>query len=176
MASKLTGNQFWKLRTKVGRDKLFADPELLMEEACLYFDWCDRNPMHRVELVKHQGEANQVNVPLGRAYTMDGLTLYLGVTGSYFRTAMGNLRTKIEAGRATGQEVELLATMERIQQTCRDQNVAGAAVGIFKEGLVARIHGIADKIENHNTGDAVIRVSVRDQATADHMSELDDLL
>lgn len=170
------GNQFWKLRTKIGRDKLFADPEVLMEEACLYFDWCDRNPMHRVELVKYEGSATEAKVPLGRAYTMDGLTLYLGVSCGYFRAAKANLRTKIEANRATEQEVELLAAMEQIEQTCRDQNVAGAAVGIFKEGLIARIHGIADKVENHNTGDAVIRVSVRDQHTADLMDELNDLL
>ena len=35
------GNQFWMLRSKHGRDKLFATPEALWEAACEYFQWCD---------------------------------------------------------------------------------------------------------------------------------------
>ena len=38
------GNKFWMLRSKHGRDKLFATPELLWEAACEYFQWCDENP------------------------------------------------------------------------------------------------------------------------------------
>jgi DNA-packaging protein gp3 len=172
----LKGNQIWKLRTSHGRTRIFGDPDTLWEEACLYFDWCDRNPWQRVELVKFQGDATQHDVPLGRPYTMDGLTVYLGVAGSYFRTAKKELKDKIEAGKAGPNDPALVATMERIEQVCRDQNISGAAVGVFNANLVARLHGIADKVENHNTGDAVIRVSVRDQATADHLNDLDDLL
>ena len=170
------GNQLWKLKQKYGKDRLFAEPDLLMEQARKYFTWCDENPLHRVELVKFQGAASQEHLPLGRPYTMDGLTTFLGVTGSYFRTAKSELRAKVENGKATDNERELLNTIETIEQICRDQNVSGAAVGIFNGSLVARIHGIADKVENHNTGDAVVRVVVRDQKTADHLSELDDLL
>jgi hypothetical protein len=43
------GNQFWKLRSKHGRDKLFASPELLLESACEYFQWCDENPWLSIE-------------------------------------------------------------------------------------------------------------------------------
>ena len=32
------------LRSKHGRDKLFATPELLWDAACEYFQWCDENP------------------------------------------------------------------------------------------------------------------------------------
>lgn len=39
-----TGNKFWMLRSKHGRDKLFSTPELLWEAACEYFQWCDENP------------------------------------------------------------------------------------------------------------------------------------
>ena len=34
----------WMLRSKHGRDKLFATPELLWDAACEYFQWCDENP------------------------------------------------------------------------------------------------------------------------------------
>ena len=81
---RLVGNKFWNLRTKHGRDRLFSDAALLWAEACKYFDWCDRHPRERVELVKYKGEANEAVVPLGRPYSVDGLTLYLGVSSSYF--------------------------------------------------------------------------------------------
>ena len=34
-------NQFWKLRSKHGRDKIFKTPKILWEAACDYFEWCE---------------------------------------------------------------------------------------------------------------------------------------
>ena len=121
MGTRLTGNQFWKLRSKHGRDKLFSDAGLLLEEAYAYFDWCDRHPREKTELVKYKGDYEEADVPLGRPYTMDGLTYYLGVSGSYFRSAKGNLREKMEKGRATTVEVDLLEAIEMIEQAIRTQ-------------------------------------------------------
>ncbi len=177
MTSRLTGNQFWRLRTVHGREKIFGgDGTTLWEEACAYFEWCDRHPWERVELVKYQGTAEEHDLPLGRPYSMDGLTIYLGVSGGYFRAAKANLKDKIESGRATEDERALMDTIDRIETTVRTQQLEGAYVGVFNPGIVARVNGIADNINQNNTGDAVIRVSVRDQKTAEDMNALDDLL
>ena len=176
MGTRLTGNQFWKLRSKHGRDKLFCDAGLLLEEAYAYFDWCDRHPWEKTELVKYKGDYEEADVPLGRPYTMDGLTYYLGVSGSYFRSAKGNLREKMEKGRATTAEVDLLEAIEMIEQAIRTQQIEGAAVGVFSTNLVARINGLADNTNIASAGEAVLRVTVRDQETADNMDLLDDLL
>lgn len=172
----LKGNQLWKLRTEVGRDRLFKDGAALWGEALLYFDWCDRNPWLRAELVKFQGEAEQYDVPLGRPYTMDGLCVYLGVSGSYFRTAKGELREKIEKKAATDEEVLVLETIEQIELTVRTQQIEGASVGVFNANLISRINGIADNVNNNNTGDAVLRVTVRDAKTAENLDKLESLL
>lgn len=174
--SRLVGNKFWKLRTKHGREKLFSDGVALMEEAFKYFDWCDRHPWERTELVKYQGYASEAEVPLGRPYTMDGLTYYLGVSGAYFRAAKGNLRDKIERDKADASELELLETILLIEQVVRTQNIEGAAVGVFSPNLIARMHNLADNVNQNNTGDAVVRITVRDQKTADDLNALDDLL
>ena len=176
MSERLKGNKFWKLRTKHGKDKIFSDPALLWEEAAAYWDWCDRSPWMRAELVKYQGVADQYDVPLGRPYSMDGLTVYLGVSGSYFRTAKSNLRTKVEEGKATDEEEELLETIELIETVTRTQNIEGAAVNVFNANIIARIHSLAETINQNNTGDAVVRVSVRDQETADNIDKLSDIL
>ena len=173
---RLTGNQLWKLRTKHGREKLFSSGAVLREEAIKYFDWCDRHPWNRVELVKYQGSADEAEVPLGRPYTMDGLTVYLGVSGSYFRSAKGNIRDKVERGKATPEDLDVLDAIEWIEQVVRNQQIEGAAVGVFNTNLVARINGIADNVNQNSTGEAVLRVTVRDQATADNLDALEDLL
>lgn len=177
MASKLVGNQFWKLRTTHGRTKLFGgDGAVLWEEAVRYFDWCDRNPWQKSELVKYKGDYEIANVPLGRPYTMDGLTVYLGVSPSYFRSAKANVSEKIDSKRATPEELLLMDVYERIENTVRTQQIEGGTVGVFNAAIIARLNGLAENVNNNNTGDAVIHVSVRDKATANNMDMLEDLL
>ena len=176
MSERLTGNQLWRLRTKHGRDKLFGDAALLLEEAYKYFDWCDRHPWEKVELVKYKGGYEEAHVPLGRPYTMDGLTIYLGVSGSYFRTAKRQLLEKMEAGRATTDEIELIGAIERIEHIVRSQQIEGAALGIFSPGLVARLNGIADKQDITSKGATVMKVTVRDSKTDDDLEVLKSLL
>lgn len=173
---RLTGNVFWKLRTTHGRHKLFADGPLLRDEAERYFDWIDRHPRHNIELVKHLGTWSEAEVPLKRAYTVSGLCAYLNVSGAYFRTAKGDLRQKIEEGKATDIEVELLETIEWIETVILTEQVDGALVGHYKENLVSRLNGLSDNVNNHASGDTVLRVTVRDDATAKNMEALNDLL
>lgn len=168
--------QFWKLRAKHGRDKIFGDADLLRREAEAYFEWCDSHPLYRAELVKYQGAAEEVGVTLGRPYTIEGLTRYLGVSGGYFRAAKANLRDRIERGKAEVKEIELLETIESIEQVVRTQQLEGAMVGIFSPNLVARLNGIADNTNVANSGGAVLRVSVRDKETAEVLKKLEESL
>jgi len=169
----LKGNQQWKLRTVHGRGKLFANGELLRAEAMLYFDWCDKNPRMKAELVKHQGTAEQYDVPLGRPYTMDGLCNYLGVSGGYFRAAKDNLITKITKKLATVEEEELLDAIKWIEDTTRNDQIEGGLVGQYNANLVSRINGLADNVNNTVSGPAVLSITVRDDATAVNLSALE---
>lgn len=173
--SSLEGNQFWKLRTIHGRSRLFGDAKLLLEEAYTYFDWCDNNPWQKTELVKYKGEATQSEVPLGRMYSMAGLCTYLGVTGSYFRTAKRELSDKVERKTATDDELNLLDAIELIEQAIQTQQLEGAAVGVFASNLVSRLNGLADNQNVINT-QPTVNVSVRDEDTVKDMAKLDSVL
>jgi hypothetical protein len=59
------GNQFWKLRSKHGRDTLFESPEKMWEAACEYFQWCDDNPLLEIDF--RGKDATQVTIPKMRA-------------------------------------------------------------------------------------------------------------
>lgn len=174
--ARLRGNKAWQLRAKHGRDKIFADAELLMAHAEAYFRWCDSHPRYKTELVKYKGGYEEAEIPIGRPYTMDGLTVYLGVSGGYFRAAKSNIRTRIEAGKATEEDHRIMDTIEVIESIVRNEQIEGAMVGQYKESLTARINGIADNLNQTNTGDSIIRVTVRDAETEENLNALSDLL
>ena len=88
------------LRSKHGRDKLFATPEALWEAACEYFQWCDENPWttrkaiqrtmpvrrkkgKRTETVNEQQTQQEVS-PTQRPYSLTGLCIYLGTSSRWW--------------------------------------------------------------------------------------------
>lgn len=170
------GNQLWQTVQRPRGRPIISDPADLWQKAVNYFKWCDDNPQARAEVIKHQGEGDLIDVPLGRPYSMDGLTIMLGVSGSYFRSRKMELADKEDMKTATPQEIELLDTILLIESVVRTQQVEGAAVGIFKENLISRINGLADNVNQNNSGEVRQNIVVRDAKTADDLKKLDDML
>lgn len=130
------GNRFWEARSKHGRDKIFANEEILWEAACEYFEWVENNPLMSSELVKFQGEASIAEVPKMRAMTLDGLYLFLDIS----RTTWDLYR---------GRE-DYVAVITRIESTIRDQKFSGAAADLLNANIIARDLGLSDKKEVDN--------------------------
>lgn len=172
----LKGNQIWQLATRQGQPAIITDAADLWQRAINYFNWCDANPWTRSELVKHQGSAEEYAVTVGRMYSINELTTVLGVSPSYFRTRKAALSDKEDAGTATAAEIDLLETMHSIENIIRGQQIGGAGVGLFNPNLVSRINGIADNVNQNNTGEVRQSVIVRDAKTADDLKKLDDML
>lgn len=173
---KMKGNKLWKLSSgRRGKRKIESADELLrLAEA--YWSWCDKNPRLGAELTKFQGVASVDYVPLGQAYSISGFALSMGVSESYIRKMRNDLRERVEDNTATEAEIEMLEAVEYIEGICRQEMVDGALVGQYKESLTARFHSIADNVNNNNTGDATVKVTVRDQETRDNLKALDAML
>jgi len=156
MSDKRIGNQFWKLRSKHGRDKLFASPDLLWVAACEYFQWCDDHPWMKMEQSRAAGKPGLAikvkkgktepietvrdglaELPTARPYTLSGLCLYLGCSESYFR----------EFKRIADEEKErdFLTVITRIEQTIETQQFEGATVGAYNANIIARKLGLSEK-------------------------------
>lgn len=138
------GNRFWELRSKHGRDTLFASPELLWDAACEYFQWCDENPLMEatIEKVRVNGEGDKIvkeSLPRMRPYTMHGLCLYLDCNTAYFRQFKAT-----EAGKTEG----FSTVITRIEEIVYDQKFSGAAAGFLNANLISRDLGLVDKKEN----------------------------
>lgn len=136
------GNNFWKLRSKHGRDRLFTVPSLLWEAACEYFQWCEENPLYKQEGYAFQGTVTKEDLSLMRAFTLTGLCIYLDVNTKYFNHFEESLD-------ADNNEVDkdFSNVLTRIREIIYTQKFEGAAAGLLNANIIARDLGLIDKSE-----------------------------
>jgi len=139
------GNQFWKLRSKHGRNKLFETPELMWEAACEYFTWCEENPFYETVLGKGSGKVimddngefhvapDTVELPKMRPFTLYGLCIYLDCSTGYFR------EFKKDCSK------DFVSVVTRIEEVIYNQKYSGAASGFLNPNIIARDLGLIDK-------------------------------
>lgn len=150
-------NQFWKLRSKHGRDKIFSTPELLWQAACEYFHWCDTHPWKRVEQSKSAGKPVKhkngkvsfppatFELPTQRPYTLTGFALYVDASKNFWQEF-----------KKAGHE-DFLGVISRIEDVIYTNKFEGAAVGAFNANIIARDIGLADKQEVTGAGGGAIK-------------------
>ncbi len=137
------GNQFWKLRSKHGRDKLFATSELLWEAALEYFQWCYENPWEKVETKTKTSGIEKSTTPTARPFTLSGLCLYLDCNVQY----LSQFKQTLPEG-----EKDFSLVITRIEQTIYTQKFEGAAVGAFNANIIARDLGLKDMTSVDHSG------------------------
>lgn len=136
-------NDFWKFRSKHGRDKLFESPELLWQEACKYFQWIKDNPLKETVLVSFRGSSIQEEVDRMRAMTISGLCFYLNCNEAYFR----NFKNQ---NRVDGKDFS--SVIEAIETVIYNQKFQGASADLLNANIISRELGLVDKKEVVNPG------------------------
>ncbi len=127
------GNRFWQARSSHGRKPIFETPEALADACQEYFQWVEDNPLWEDKLVTFQGVATHEPVAKMRAMTIDGLTLFLGIS-----TQTWYDYTKREG---------FVEVTHEIEKAIRSQKFAGAAADLLNANIIARDLGLADKNE-----------------------------
>jgi hypothetical protein len=131
------GNQFWKARTKHGRNRLFSDHATLWEACCEYFQWVEDNPLYASETVKFQGSATLIDVPKMRAMTLAGLCLFLDIS-----------RGTWNEWRSVDDFSEVITQAEDVIYS---QKFSGAAADLLNANIIARDLGLTDKQSVNST-------------------------
>lgn len=140
------GNQFWKLRSTHGREKLFESANLLWEAACEYFEWVDKNPfIEEKPMVTSNGSnmgssIEMAEMKVKRPYTLHALCLYLDCGTAYFRNFKNESR---------GNSDDFKSVIAKIEETIYNQKFEGAAAGFFNANIIARDLGLKDTINNN---------------------------
>ena len=152
------GNQFWKKRTKHGRDKLFSDPEILWKECEGYFEWVEANPLYEAKAFAFQGMVTVEKVPKMRAMTLAGMCLHLGIDETTWREYR-----KLK---------DFSTVCTRVEATLDSQKLEGAAADLLNANIIARVLGLTDKKDlNHDVGDGLGKLL---DAVANNGSKLGD--
>lgn len=138
------GNQFWKLRTKHGRYKIFETPDILWEASCEYFEWAQNNPLIETvhDKLKENGVGDNlimVELPKMRALTIQGLCIFLGINSKYFNDFEDSLKENPNK--------DFSDVITRIKEIIYTQKFEGAAAGMLNPNIIARDLGLSDKKE-----------------------------
>lgn len=130
------GNQFWKARSKHGRNPIWDDPEKLREACYEYIQWYEDHPLE--EAVTYQGEVMKKPVPKMRAMTVGSLCIFLGITKetwSQYRAAK-----------------DFSDVTKEIDEIIRAQKFEGAAAGMLNPNIIARDLGLSEKQDTNHSG------------------------
>lgn len=140
------GNQYWKNAINPGRKKNHETPIELLEAAYEYFTWAETTPI--MESVVSAGKV--IKIPKRRPFTLYGLCIHMGVNSRYITDiedrCIGKTDPTIEDYDQSCYEFSQVVT--HIREVIYNQKYEGAAVGHFKEGLIARDLGIHENINN----------------------------
>lgn len=154
----LKGNQFWKQRSRHGVRPTFPEGEegaaKLFEACCDYFEWCDNNPLMEDKVFSYEGDTFHDEVAKVRAYTINGLTLFIDVSDRQWRE-----------WRATRQD--LLPVIEWAEKAIRDQKFVAAAAGLLNANIISRDLGLADKTELTGPGGGPVQSITREMTPAE---------
>jgi hypothetical protein len=145
------GNRFWELRSKHGRDLLFATPELLWESCCEYFEATKKRKWVKKDWVGK--DAIEVDRETDAPFTLMGLCLYLGCNRGYFSDFKQTCSKDFS---------EVIARVEDIIYT---QQYEGATVGAYNANIIARALGLTEKSE--------VKAEVKSDANFDNLSNED---
>jgi hypothetical protein len=136
-------NEFWKLRSKHGRDKIFATPEIMLEAAYEYFKWCEDNPLIEIDY-RGANPPVKIELPKMRAYTIQGLTCFLHVNTVFFsgfERDLGENKDEISN--------DFHKVITHVKEIIYNQKFVGAASGFLNPNIIARDLGLSDKQEVH---------------------------
>lgn len=125
-------NQFWKQRSKHGRDKIFETTEILWEACAEYFESTDQRKWYKTEF--NGKDARECRVPIETPYTLQGLCLFLDIDQKTWA-----LYEKRE---------DFIPITTRVRNIIYTQKFEGAAVGVFNANIIARDLGLVDKKHN----------------------------
>ncbi len=140
-----TGNQFWKLRSKHGRDRIFATPDLMLNAAYEYFQWCENNPL--IEVDYRGSKLERVQLPKMRAFTIEGLTMYLGVNKVYFNHFEDECKSKSDE-----LSKDFCKVITHVREIIYRQKFEGSAAGFLNPNIIARDLGLSEKSAIEHSG------------------------
>lgn len=116
---------------------LLKHPEALVNGCMNYFNWVDNNQWREQVVDFYRGVHYKTSQTKVRAYTIEGLCAFVGVSLDRWRKAL--------ADEATDEDTR--AVMDWATNVVYEQTFTGAAAGLLKDSVIMRKLGLAEKSE-----------------------------
>lgn len=155
------GSEYWKLRTKHGRDVNYT-PAKLQEKANEYFQWCIDNPLIKTEIVKGNFLVEEkedkdgklvkryethklIEVPLMRAFSLEGFCNFADIALNTFKNYEKRHALENLSDSKRRQANNFLTVCTRIRGVIETQQFEGATSDLLNPSIIARKLGLADR-------------------------------
>lgn len=145
---RMKGNQYYKLRSKHGRDSKYT-PDTLREKFNEYVEWVLENPLKEEQIISRpwveyvdDGEGGQkkvghshkvIQVNKMRPFTIRGFANFAEISKQTFLTYE--------------KKKDFLDVVSRIRGIIENQQIEGASAGFLNHNIIARLVGLVDKKE-----------------------------
>lgn len=152
-------NEFYKRRQKDGRELIYSSPDLLLNEAYKYFEWCNKSPVKKNEAIKSGPAAGKIiQIPTQRPYTLQQLCVHIGISLNTFKN--------YEA------RDNFLTVTTHIREIITANQLEGALVEAYNSNIVARLLGLSDKKEISGKDGGALVINVRSEKTREGIAKL----
>lgn len=136
------GNQWWKLRSKHGRNKIFANPDILWEAALEYFETTSKRKWIKKDWVGK--DAEMVDRELDVPFTLTGLCVFLDIDSRTWNNYRNDVAYK-----------DFFPIITHIENIIYTQKFEGAANGTFNANIITRDLGITEKTDITTNGENI---------------------
>ena len=128
------------MRSKHGRDKLFASSDALWEACCEYFEWVEENPLYEDKVFAFQGVTFHEPQAKMRAMTINGICIFLDIDMSTWQDWR--------------KDKDFSFVVTRAEKIIYEQKFTGAAADLLNPNIIARDLGLSDKSSiDHQSSD-----------------------
>lgn len=142
------GNQFWKMRSKHGRDKIFATPQIMLDACYEYFEYQSRQSWVKID---YRGKENEmVQIPTSSPFTLTGLCIFLGVNTVYFTHFEDGIK-----GKDDDMSKDFCKVITHVREIIYTQKFEGASTGAYNANIIARDLGLRDSQDITSKGESI---------------------
>lgn len=136
-------NEFWKMRSKHGRNKIFETADIMLQACYEYFEYQSQQVWNKIDFKGRDIE--EVKIPTSSPFTLTGLCIFLDVNTQYF----GDFKAGLDIAKPEDKDFSLV--IKHIEEVIFTQKFEGAAVGVYNSNIIARDLGLKERTENTNT-------------------------
>lgn len=143
MCAAPVGNEFWKLRSKHGRDRIIESPEVMLDAIHEFLELKENTYLDKPEMIKGGEMAGiQVNLKVKDYPTLSELAHFLG-----FMT--------LKSWRDYKERDGFLTVITYAEEIISNWKLKGTAIGVYNHNIVARDLGLVDKKEHDHKSKSV---------------------